>query len=138
MKEKKIYASENFDEEIKKIIEKEFGVLNSNKVILLEKNLKHIEERHPEVIEILKNSFSEMIKNTDYILKDNKKEDSIWFAKEIKSKNNLLVIKLSIKKKKEHQKYINSIITSYSLKEKRFNSHLKSKKILYKRLKKDV
>ncbi|MBS9776377.1 MAG: hypothetical protein KGV57_04745 [Fusobacterium sp.] len=79
-----------------------------------------------------------MIKNTDYILKDNKKEDSIWFAKEIKSKNNLLVIKLSIKKKKEHQKYINSIITSYSLKEKRFNSHLKSKKILYKRLKKDV
>lgn len=138
MEENKIYASENFEKEIKEILEKEFGILNSNKVILLEKNLKHIKERHPEVIEILENNFSEMIKNTDYILKDNKKEDSIWFAKEIKNKKNLLVIKLSIKRKKEHQKYLNSIITSYSLKEKRFNSHLKSKKLLYKRLKKDV
>ncbi len=126
MKEKKIYASENFEEEIKKIIENEFGKLNSNKVILLEKNLKHIEERHPEVIEILKNNFSDIIKNPDY-------SNTIWLSKKDKNYKINTVIKLTVKDIKEHKDYLNSIITSHNIKARRFEKYLSKHIILYKK-----
>ncbi len=134
MEEKKIYASENLEEKIKKIIENEFGKLNSNKVILLEKNLKHIEERHPEVIEILKNNFSDIIKNPDYVLKDEKNTDTIWHIKSIKEKNTRVVIKLSIKNKEEHKKFLNSIITAHKVRKQELKRLIKrNKQILTKR-----
>lgn len=117
----------------KNILEKEFGKLNTSEVVLRKERLKHIKERHPEVVDILKNNYREILKNPDYILKDNKYNDTIWNVKINEEKSNITVIKLSLSNLEEFKNYKNSIITMYSLKEKRLNSHLKSKKILYKK-----
>ena len=118
------------------ILEKEFGKLNTDKVILREERVKHIEERHPEAVGIIKKYVQEIIENPDYILKDSKNQDTIWHIKEIEKEKINAVIKLSIKEKQEHKGYLNSIITGYPITEKRLEKHLSKLKILYKNGKK--
>jgi hypothetical protein len=118
--------------EVKDVVEKEFGELNTDKVILRDERIEHIKERHPEIVEIIKKYSKDIIENPDYILKDNKNIDTIWHIKEIDKNKINAVIKLSIKEKQEHKGYLNSIITGYPITEKRLEKHLSKLKILYK------
>lgn len=99
-----------FPKEIQNILEREFGKLNTTKVILRKERLQHIEERHPEVVEIIKNNFDEIIEAPDYILKDEKNENTILFIHELDKKNLSTVVKLSLE-----ERYKNSVITSYKI-----------------------
>ena len=128
--EKEVKGS--FNIETFNILEKEFGKLNTDKVILRNERIEHIKERHPEIIEIIKKYSKDIIENPDYILKDSKNIDTIWLIKEIDKDRINAVIKLSIKEKQEHEGYLNSIITGYSVTEKRLEKHLSKLKILYK------
>lgn len=124
---------EKFNAEIKKTIEKEFGKLNTDEVILRNERLKHIKDRHPEVVEILKKDFDKIIKDPNYILKDNKNGDTVWCIKRIEEKNMNMVIKLSISDKKEHSTYLNSVITAHMLDKKRLDKVLIKKQKIYKK-----
>ena len=128
--EKEVKGS--FNIETFNILEKEFGKLNTDKVILRNERIEHIKERHPEIVEIIKKYSKDIIENPDYILKDSKNIDTIWLIKEIDKDRINTVIKLSIKEKQEHEGYLNSIITGYSVTEKRLEKHLSKLKILYK------
>lgn len=118
--------------ELKDVVEKEFGKLNTDQVILRDERIEHIKERHPEIVEIIKKYSKDIIENPDYILKDSKNIDTIWHIKEIDKNKINAVIKLSIKEKQEHKGYLNSIITGYPITEKRLEKHLSKLKILYK------
>ena len=118
--------------ELKDVVEKEFGELNTDKVILRDERIEHIKERHPDAVEIIKKYVKDIIENPDYILKDSKNVDTIWHIKEIDKNKINAVIKLSIKEKQEHKGYLNSIITGYPITEKRLEKHLSKLKILYK------
>ena len=118
--------------EVKDVVEKEFGELNTDKVILRDERIEHIKERHPDAVEIIKKYVKDIIENPDYILKDSKNVDTIWHIKEIDKNKINAVIKLSIKEKQEHKGYLNSIITGYPITEKRLEKHLSKLKILYK------
>lgn len=115
------------------IIEKEFGKLNTNKVILRDERIEHIKERHPEVVEIIKKYSKDIIENPDYILKDSKNIDTIWHIKEIEKAKINVVIKLSLKAKEENKGYLNSIITGHGVKEARLKKYLEKHKLLYKK-----
>lgn len=119
--------------ELKDIVEKEFGELNTDKVILRDERIEHIKERHPEIVEIIKKYSKDIIENPNYILKDNKNIDTIWHIKEIENDKINIVIKLSIKSKEEHKDYLNSIITGHRVKEARLKKYLEKHKLLYKK-----
>lgn len=122
-----------FPKEIQNVLEREFGKLNTTKVILRKERLQHIEERHPEAVKVLERYGESIIYEPDYILEDAKNEDTIWNIKRIEEKNINMVIKLSISGKKEHEGYLNSIITTHEIKEPRLKRYLEKNKHLYKR-----
>lgn len=119
--------------ELKDVVEKEFGELNTDKVILRDERIEHIKERHPEIVEIIKKYSKDIIENPDYILKDSKNIDTIWHIKEIENDKINIVIKLSIKSKEEHKDYLNSIITGHKTDNKRVEKYLKKHQLLYKK-----
>lgn len=119
--------------ELKDVVEKEFGELNTDKVILRDERIEHIKERHPDAVEIIKRYAKDIIENPDYILKDSKNIDTIWHIKEIGNDKINIVIKLSIKSKEEHKDYLNSIITGHRVKETRLKKYLEKHKLLYKK-----
>lgn len=119
--------------EVKDVVEKEFGELNTDKVILRDERIEHIKERHPDAVEIIKKYVKDIIENPDYILKDSKNVDTIWHIKEIENDKINIVIKLSIKSKEEHKDYLNSIITGHRVKETRLKKYLEKHKLLYKK-----
>lgn len=131
-----VFARSSLSEDVMNILENEFGKLNGNEVILRDERLEHIKERHPEVVDILKNNYIEVVNNPDYVLKDSKNENTIWNIKKIEEKNINIVIKLSVLKEKEHKRYLNSTITAHEIKNSRLNKYLEKQKQLYKNQKK--
>ena len=131
-----VFVRSSLSEDVMNVLEKEFGKLNGNEVILRDERLEHIKERHPEVVDILKNNYIEAVNNPDYVLKDSKNENTIWNIKKIEEKNINIVIKLSVLKEKEHKRYLNSTITAHEIKNSRLNKYLEKQKQLYKNQKK--
>lgn len=131
-----VFARSKLSEDVMNVLEKEFGKLNGNEVILRDERLEHIKERHPEVVDILKNNYIEAVNNPDYVLKDSKNDNTIWNIKKIEEKNINIVIKLSVLKEKEHKRYLNSTITAHEIKNSRLNKYLEKQKQLYKKDKK--
>ena len=109
------------------VLEKEFGTLNSDEVILRNERLEHIRERHPEVADVLKNNYNELIKKPNYILKDSKNENTALFIKNIEGKNYNTVIKMNTDK---DTKLENSTITFYKIRDRELKRLLQKSKIL--------
>lgn len=113
--QKEIVSESSFSKQVKESIEKELGKLNTDSVILRKERLQHIEERHPEAVEIIKNNFDKIIENPDYVLKDGKNENTILLIRELESKAYNTVIKISVK---ENTELKNSILTFYKIRDR--------------------
>ena len=116
---------------IGKLDKKKYQVI-SNKIltddiVLTDKQVKHINERHPNVLSKYENKLLEIINNPDYIFLDPKHVNTALIIKRFSNAVEI-VLKLStdtLEKK-------NSIITMWEIKEKRLQRYLKKNKLLYK------
>ena len=126
----------SFKENAITILEKEFGKLNTDKVILRDERIEHIREGHPEVVEIIKKHAKDIIESPDYILKDAIREETILCVKKIEENSNInVVIKLALEDSKDKKRNKNSIITSFLMNDKRLKRELKKKECIYKNIK---
>ena len=128
-----VFARSKLSADVMNVLEKEFGKLKGNEVILRDERLEHIKERHPEVVDTLKDNYKKVVKDPDYILKDSNHNDTVLFIKTLFDKQNLsTVIKLEIPKNVRGD-YKSSVITAYKMNEKRLKREIKKKKALYKK-----
>ena len=126
----------SFKENAITILEKEFGKLNTDKVILRDERIEHIREGHPEVVEIIKKHAKDIIESPDYILKDAIREETILCVKKLEENSNInVVIKLALEDSKDKKRNKNSIITSFLMNDKRLKRELKKKECIYKNIK---
>lgn len=109
--------------------------LISEEVILTEERLyEYILLFHEEEYKQLKPYIKSIIENPDYIVEDNRHEDTMIYLKQIDdiSKNGRVVIKLALGKDEEHNK--NSIITLMKLNKRTWNQTIKNRgKIIWKK-----
>lgn len=107
--------------------------MNGNHVILRKERLEHIRERHPEVVDLIKEKYKEILENPNYILKDKQYLDSVWFIKKLENSNINIILKLSLKNKIKHKGLENSIITAYGMSNKQLKRYVnKLEKLLTK------
>ena len=103
-------------------------------VILTDERLyEHILLFHENEYKELRPYLKSIIDNPDYIIEDNRHEDTMIYLKQIKNieKNGRVVIKLALGQDKEHNK--NSIITMMKLNNRTWNQTLKNRgKIIWK------
>lgn len=93
--------------------EKFKGITNNittDEVILTNKQVEHIKERHPNDYEEYFEYFKEIIENPDYIIKD-KHPNTAFILKEILEKNKRFQLILRLHTSNDDENYKNSIIT---------------------------
>ena len=103
--------------------------ITTKDVVLLPKQIEHIEERHKGVYDKYKNELTNILNNPDYIFKDPKHKNTALLVR--KYDNNIeVVLKLNTDTKNNFK---NSIITMWEIKDKRLERYKETHQIIYKK-----
>ena len=107
-------------------------IIKTCHVIITDKQLIHIRERHPDISETVMEQLAEIIQEPDYIIATEK----LYTAnvlKRIECNGKSYQLVLRIYTDGDPDGFQNSIITFMSVNEKRYQQYLRNRRILYKR-----
>ena len=108
------------------------STITTRHVIITDKQLEHICERHPDISATVMEQLTEIIHAPDYIIEtDMPYTANILKHLEINGKGYQLVLR--IRTDADPEDFQNSVITFMSVNEKRYRQYLRNRKILYKR-----
>lgn len=110
--------------------------ITTDEVILTNKQVEHIKERHPNDYEQYFKYFKEIVENPDYIIRD-AKPNTGFLLKEFIEENKRFQLILRLHTIDDNKEYRNSIITFLKVGEKKYNQYLRNKEIVWKKLDKD-
>lgn len=123
-------------EYIGKIDKEKFSEISEHiiteEVVLTDKQRQHIIDRHPEIYEMVKERFAEIIEEPDFILKDNLRPNTALILKTLEKdgKSINLVLRLAVEGDDVNNK--NSIITCIPIGKNRIKSYKNNGIIIYK------
>lgn len=123
-------------EYIGKIDKEKFSEISEHiiteEVVLTDKQRQHIIDRHPEIYEMVKERFAEIIEEPDFILKDNLRPNTALILKTLEKdgKSVNLVLRLAVEGDDVNNK--NSIITCIPIGKNRIKSYKNNGIIIYK------
>ena len=107
-------------------------MITTTQVIITDRQLEHIRERHPDISETVMEQLEKIISSPDYIIEtDMPNTANILKHLEINGKGYQLILR--IKTDSDPVEFQNSIITLMSVNEKRYRQYLRNRRILYKR-----
>lgn len=114
-------------------IEKEFGKLYTEDIIVTNERLKHIKERHPNDYDLFREYGRKATNDPDIVIKDGKNDGTVFMVKKLSDTNLNVVVKVAIDAK--YPNYKNSVITFYRLRNKNLEKLAKKEinKVLYKK-----
>ena len=105
--------------------------IQTDEVIITDQQLKHIQERHPDISKSVMENLSNIIQNPDYIIEtDRPNTANILKRLEVNGKKYQLILRL--KTDSDPANFKNSIITMMTVNEKRYQQYLRNRNILYK------
>lgn len=119
-----VYSVGKIDIEIYKCVTED---IQTDEVIITERQIEHIKERHPNDFERYFSYAREIIKEPDYILEANKPNTAFVLKHIVDNGKNYQLI-LRLKTSHDPTDYCNSIITFLKVEEKRYNRYLRTKK----------
>lgn len=123
-----MYLVGKIDIEIYKCITKD---ITTDEVIITDKQIDHIKNRHPNDYELFNKYFEEIVEQPDYIIEANKPFTAL-ILKEIQIDNKKFKTVVRLATSNDTPSYKNSIITFMKIDDREWNRILKNKKILYK------
>jgi len=119
----------DLDPEIYKVVTED---IQTRHVIITNKQLEHIQERHPDISQSILEQLAEIIGSPDYIIETEMPNTAnVLKHLEINGKGYQLVLR--IRTGNDPAEFQNSIITFMSVNEKRYRQYLRNRRILYKR-----
>ena len=123
-----MYLVGKIDIEIYNCITKD---ITTDEVIITDKQIDHIKNRHPNDYELFNKYFEEIVEQPDYIIEANKPFTAL-ILKEIQIDNKKFKTVVRLATSNDTPSYKNSIITFMKIDDHEWNRILKNKKILYK------
>lgn len=105
--------------------------IQTDEVIITDKQIEHIKERHPNDYEEFGEYFEKIIEEPDYIIEANR-PNSALILKNITDADEQFKTVLRLAVSSDSSEIKNSIITFMKIDEKEWNRLIKNKKILYK------
>ena len=105
-------------------------------VILTDKQVEHIKERHPNDYERYFKYIKEIVEDPDYIIRDNKPSTG-FLLKTFLEENKRFQLILRLHTKGDIDGYKNSIITFLKINRKKYNQYLRNKEIVWQKLDKN-
>ena len=119
----------NLDREIYKCVTEDIA---TDEVIITNRQIEHIKERHPNDFELFSDYIQEIIADPDYILEANM-PNTAFVLKSFNIKNENFQLILRIKTSEDPNEYKNSIITFLKVSDKKWSKYLRNKVILYRK-----
>lgn len=104
--------------------------IQTDEVIITDRQIEHIKERHPDDYERYFSYAKEIVQNPDYILEANK-PNTAFILKHIEDNGKNYQLILRLKTSQDPNEYKNSIITFLKVDDKKWAKYLRNKKILY-------
>ena len=123
-----MYLVGKIDIEIYNCITKD---ITTDEVIITDKQIDHIKNRHPNDYELFNKYFEKIVEQPDYIIEANKPVTAL-ILKEIQIDNKKFKTVVRLATSNDTPSYKNSIITFMKIDDREWNRILKNKKILYK------
>lgn len=124
-----VYSVCSIDKEIYKVVTPD---IRTDEVVITDRQIQHIKERHPDDYERFVSYFSKILTEPDYILEANKPCTAV-VLKEIYVENEKVKLILRLQTPADPEGFKNSIITFMKIDNKDWNRLLRNKKILYKK-----
>lgn len=107
--------------------------ITTTDVIITEKQIEHIRQRHPNDYEQYFKFIKEIVENPDYIIKDSKPNTG-FLLKEFIAKNKRFQLILRLHTSEDNIEYKNSIITFLKVSKKKYTQYLRNKEIVWRKL----
>ena len=104
--------------------------ITTQDVVLTDKQIEHIKQRHPNDYELYFDYMKEIVENPDYIIRDNLPNTGL-LLKEFKNNNISFQLILRLHTGGDKEGYKNSIITFLKISKKRYNQYIRNKEIIY-------
>ncbi len=110
-------------------LEKEFGILQTDEIIITNERINHIKLRHPEDYKLFQKYGVETVEQPDIIIKDCKNEGTVFMIKQLENTNLNVVCRLVLQSDDGNLK--NSVMTFYRIRQKNLEKLEKKNKLLY-------
>lgn len=111
-------------------LENEFGKLKTDELIITNERIEHIKRRHPEDFELFEKYGLSVVAEPEFIIKDEKNENTVFVTKKLEDTNLNLVVKVILETEENDLK--NSVMTFYRIREKNLQKLINKNKTLYK------
>ena len=105
----------------------------TNEVIITDRQIRHIKERHPNDFERYQLYLRDIIETPDYIIEAAKPKTAVVLKEVVVDEKEVFKMVIRLATSKDNSSYKNSIITFMKIDEKEWNRLLRNKKVLYKR-----
>lgn len=112
-------------------LEKEFGKLQTNEIIVTNERIEHIMNRHPEDYELFIKYGTQTVETPDIVIKDNKNVGTVFMVKKLSDTNLNVVARLALDTDKPELK--NSVMTFYRIRDRNLVKLENKNKVLYKK-----
>ena len=105
----------------------------TDRVVITDKQLDHIADHHPEAYDETLIELKSILASPDYIFKDDNHIDTGLVVKAIRSADSYLYIVVKVCTNSNGGKFANSVISGWTISERRLKNYLRNKTILYKK-----
>lgn len=105
--------------------------ITTTRVIITDRQLEHIRERHPDISQSVLEQLAEVILSPDYIIETDM-PDTANILKHLNINGKGYQLVLRIRTNSDPAAFENSVITFMSVNEKRYRQYLRNRRILYK------
>ena len=112
-------------------LEIEFGKLKTDELIVTNERIEHIRLRHSEDFKLFEKYGLSVVVEPDFMVKDEKNENTVFIIKKLENTNLNLVIKIILETSEKELK--NSVMTFYRIREKNLKKLINKNKTLYRK-----
>lgn len=113
------------------ILQKEFGKIRTDEIIVTNERIDHIKERHPEDYDLFEEYGKECVSSPDLIVKDIKHQGTVFMVKKLPETNLNVVVRVVLET--DDGKLKNSVMTFYRIREKNLKKLIEKNGMLYKK-----
>ena len=115
----------------KELFHRKYNNIKTEKVIITQERIHHIQVRHPEDYELFIKYRKECIEFPDIIINDDKNVETVFMIKKLPDVNLNIVIRLSLEN--EENRLDHSVMTCWRIRNKNLEKMMRKNQILYKR-----
>ena len=110
------------------VIEKEFGKVQTDEIVVTNEREAHIKARHPEDFELFQKYGAETVNNPDFIIRDGKNQGTVFMVRKLPDVNLNVVVRVALEIDEEGLK--NSVMTFYRIRERNLRKMIEKNSIL--------